>query len=70
LIGGTNDPTVDGEKPASVIGETISVLGESRNSEFEVIDDRKRNRWNKSRPDLWKKNKTKQLRSMCQDYGT
>ena len=68
LLGGSDEPTVDGEKPASLIEETINVLEESRNSEFEIIDDRKRSRWNKSRPNLWKKNKTKQLRSMCQDY--
>lgn len=61
LLGGSDEPTVDGEKPASIIEETIGVLEESRNSEFEIIDDRKRSRWNKSCPDLWKKNKTKQL---------
>lgn len=58
LIHGSNDPTVVSEKPAIVIRET-SVLDVSRNTEFQIVDDRKRSQWNINHPDLWKKNKTK-----------
>jgi len=39
LLGRSDEPTVNGKKPASVIKETIGILEESRNSEFEIIDD-------------------------------